>query len=175
MKSSILSLFGIGAIVLAAACNNSNDEAAGKDSTSTTTTTTVDNTTSGSSADANVQTSADGRRYVLRHRTGSGSGSGTTAGSSTGTSDYDTVWLYMGTDNRYYTLHGGNSRDTLYYNTDEWNSWWNDSKTDGELKTKSGNVKVKVDDDGSWKVKDKDAGDKTKMNDKGEVKSKPKG
>ena len=175
MKSRILSFLGIGAIAMAVACNSSNDESTNKDSASTTTTTTTTDNTS-ASASADVQTSADGKRYVLRHRTSSSSTSGKeTSGSTAGTSsnnDYDTVWLYTGTDSRYYTLHG---RDTLYYNTDQWNSWWNDAKTDDELKMKSGNTKVKVDDDGSWKVKDKETGEKTKMTDKGEVKTKPKG
>lgn len=180
MKSKVLSLLGIGAIAMAVACNSSNDASNNKDSssTSTSTTTVTDNTSSGSST-SGIQTSSDGKRYVVRKRTtSSGSTSASNAGGNDQASagnDYDTVWLYSGTQDRYYTLGGSTGRDTLYYNTDQWNTWWNDSKTDDELKTKSGNTKVKVDKDGSWKVKDKDAGEKTKMNDKGEVKSKPKG
>lgn len=169
MKSKILSFLGIGAIAFAVACNSADDESANKDSTSTTTT--VDNSTT--TADASIQTAGDGKKYILRKRTSSTSASGTADASATAGSDYDTVWLYMGTEERYYTLGGAKGRDTLYYNTDQWNSWWNNTETDNELKSKSGNVKVKVDDDGSWKVKDDSS--KTKMNEKGKVKTKPKG
>jgi hypothetical protein len=170
MKSRILSFLGIGAVVLAVACKNSGDETTNKDSSSTTT---VDNkTATGSSAGADVQTSDDGRRYVLRKRSGSGNATSADNTATTG-NDYDTVWLYSGTEDRYYTLHGSTGRDTLYYNSDEWNSWWNNSETDNELKSKSGDNKVKVEKDGSWKVKD--GSEKTKMNDAGKVKTKPKG
>ena len=170
MKSRILSFLGIGAIALAVACNTAEDETTNADSL---TETSVDaNTTADASATGSVQTSADGRRYVVRARSGSGSGSGSTASGSTGSS-YDTVWLYMGTEDRYYTLGGSTGRDTLYYNTEDWNSWWNNPETDNELKLKSGDSKVKVDDDGSWKVKDADS--KTKSDEDGKVKTKPKG
>jgi hypothetical protein len=174
MKSGILSFLGIGAIALAVACNSSKDESNNVDSTTTTSTTTVDNTAATSTADAGLQTSADGRKYIIRKRTTttSASTSAGTSGEATTGSDYDTVWLYTGTENRYYTLGGSKGRDTLYYNTDEWNTWWNNSATDNELKSKTGNTKVKIDGDGSWKVKDENS--KTKMNDKGEVKTKPK-
>jgi hypothetical protein len=172
MKSSILSFLGIGAIALAVACNSSDDETTNADSTSTTTTTTVDNTVATGTGEADIQTSGDGRKYIIRKRTTSASTSGSTSGTASSGSDYDTVWLYAGTENRYYTLGGSKGRDTLYYNTDQWNTWWNNSETDNELKSKTGNTKVKVDDDGSWKVKDENS--KTKMNEKGEVKTKPK-
>ncbi len=165
MKSRILSFLGIGAIALAVACNSADDETTNEDSLNTST----EGVTADASASGSVQTSADGRRYVVRTRTGSASG--TTASGSTGTS-YDTVWLYMGTEDRYYTLGGTTGRDTLYYNTDDWNAWWNNPETDNELKVKSGDSKVKVDDDGSWKVKDGDS--KTKSDEDGNVKTKKK-
>jgi hypothetical protein len=172
MKSRILSFLGIGAIAFAVACNSSGDESTSKDSTSTTTTT-VDNTSGSGTADANIQTADNGRKYIIRKRSSSGASGSSTSGTATTGSDYDTVWLYTGTADRYYTLGGSKGRDTLYYNTDQWNSWWNNSETDNELKSKNGNTKVKIDEDGSWKVKDDSS--KTKMNDKGKVKSKPKG
>jgi len=171
MKSRILSLLGIGAIALTVACNSGEDEAANADSAALSTENAV-STADASGAVGTLQTSADGRRYVVRARSGSGSASGgTTASGSTGSS-YDTVWLYMGTEDRYYTLGGAKGRDTLYYNTDEWNTWWNNPETDNEIKIKSGDSKVKVDDDGSWKVKDGDS--KTKSDEDGNVKTKKK-
>ncbi len=168
MKSRILSFLGIGAIALAVACNTAEDETTNADSATMSDESTVGTTDAGASA--NVQTSADGRRYVLRTRGGSGSSS--TGTSSTSGTSYDTVWLYMGTEDRYYTLGGSAGRDTLYYNTDDWNTWWNNPETDNELKIKNGDSKVKVDDDGSWKVKDGDS--KTKSDEDGNVKTKKK-
>lgn len=79
----------------------------------------------------------------------------------------------MGTQDRYYTLGGSTGKDTLYYDSDTWKSWWSSPETDNELKAKSGDTKVKIDDDGSWKVKDGDS--KTKSDEDGKVKTKPKG
>ena len=163
MKSKILSLFGIGAIALAVACNSSDDETTNADSSAVTT----ESSTTGT---ASVQTTADGKRYVVRTRTGSSSTSGTATSGSTGP-EYDTVWLYMGTQDRYYTLGGSTGRDTLYFDSNEWNTWWSNPETDNELKAKVGNTKVKIDDDGSWKVKD--SASKTKMDEDGKVKTKP--
>jgi hypothetical protein len=168
MKSKILSLLGIGAIALAVACNDANDETENADSANAVNS---DVTTSGTTGTASVQTSADGRKYVVRARTGTSSTSGTTSGSTA--SEYDTVWLYMGTQDRYYTLGGSTGKDTLYYDSDTWKSWWSSPETDNELKAKSGDTKVKIDDDGSWKVKDGDS--KTKSDEDGKVKTKPKG
>ncbi len=172
MKSRILSFLGIGAITLAVACNSSSDDTTNKDSAAASSETSVDNGTAATATtEAGVLTYSDGRKYVVRTRGGSSASAGTSGSSSTTTSsEYDTVWLYTGSDSRYYTLRG---RDTLYYNTDNWNNWWNDAETDNEFKSKNGNTKVKVDDDGSWKVKD--ANSKTKMDEDGKVKTKPKG
>lgn len=167
MKSKILSLLGVGAIAFAVACNSSSDETKNADSSATGSN---ESSVSGSTGSASVQTTADGKRYVLRARTGSSSTSGTSSASSGG-SEYDTVWLYMGTQDRYYTLGGSTGRDTLYFDTDDWKTWWNNPETDNELKMKSGSTKVKVDDDGSWKVKD--SASKTKMDESGKVKTKP--
>lgn len=169
MKSRILSFLGIGAIAFAVACNSAEDESGNADSAAAATDASVA-TTDGSAA-GSVQTAADGRRYIIRQRS-SGSTSSTSSTSGSTGSEYDTVWLYMGTQDRYYTL-GVGGRDTLYYDSDEWKSWWSNPETDNELKSKSGDTKVKIDDDGSWKVKDGDS--KTKMNEDGKVKTKPKG
>ncbi len=171
MKSKILSLLGIAAIAFTVACNNAGDESTAEDSAGTS----VDNTTSGdASASANIQTTNDGRRYVLRARTGSSSTSGANGASGSDASAsgtmYDTVWVWMGTEDRYYTLGGASGKDTLYYDTENWKSWWSNPETDNELKYKSGDTKVKVDDDGSWKVKDDTS--KTKMDESGKVKNK---
>lgn len=170
MKSRILSFLGIGAIAFAVACNSAEDESSNADSAAAATDASVA-TTDGSAA-GSVQTATDGRRYIIRQRSSSGSTSGTSSTSGSTGSEYDTVWLYMGTQDRYYTL-GVGGRDTLYYDSDEWKSWWSNPETDNELKSKSGDTKVKIDDDGSWKVKDGDS--KTKMNEDGKVKTKPKG
>jgi hypothetical protein len=170
MKSKILSLLGIGAIAFAVACNSSDDETTNADSSTVTTT---DNTASSATGSASVQTTADGKRYVVRTRTGTSSTSGTaTSGTTTGP-EYDTVWLWMGTEDRYYTLGGNTGKDTLYFDSDEWKAWWSKPETDNELKAKSGDTKVKIDDDGSWKVKDGNS--KTKSDEDGKVKTKPKG
>ncbi|MCE3283398.1 MAG: hypothetical protein K0Q66_2135 [Chitinophagaceae bacterium] len=166
MKSKILSLLGIGAIVFAVACNSADDETDNKDSGNT-----AENTEnkSGVTGTASVQTTADGRSYVVRTR--ASTSSGTTGGTSAGaTAEYDTVWVYRGTDSRYYTLRGDKGRDTLYFDTDDWKSWWSSPETDNELKLKSGDTKVKVDDDGSYKVKDGNS--KTKVNEEGKTKTK---
>ena len=161
---------GISAIALAVACNSAADETTNADSA---TNESMDGTNMSATGSASVQTSADGRRYVVRQRSSSStSESGSTASGTTGPV-YDTVWLYMGTEDRYYTLGGATGRDTLYFNSDTWNTWWNDPETDNELKLKNGDSKVKIDDDGSWKVKDGDS--KTKSDEDGEVKTKPKG
>lgn len=173
MKSTILSFLGIGAIAFAVACNSASDESTNKDSA---TNSTMDNSASvgTSSVSGDIQTSTDGRKFVLRKRSSSGTSASAASGTTASTgNDYDTVWLYMGTQDRYYTLHGPSERDTLYFNTDEWNAWWSNTETDNELKSKSADSKVKIDDDGSWKVKDDNS--KTKMNEKGDVKTKPKG
>jgi hypothetical protein len=167
MKSKFLSLLGISAIALAVACNSADDESANKDSANAASDATMGSNTSGS---ATVQTTAEGKRYVLRARTGTSSTSGST---TSGASEYDTVWLYMGTQDRYYTLGGSTGRDTLYFDSDNWKTWWSNPETDNELKSKSGGTKVKIDEDGSWKVKDSTS--KTKMDEKGKVKTKPKG
>lgn len=169
MKSRILSLLGIGAIALTVACNSAEDETTNADSAAMSTESDV---TADAGAAGTVQTSADGRRYVVRTRSGSGSTAGSSTASGSSGSSYDTVWLYMGTEDRYYTLGGSTGRDTLYYNTDDWNTWWNNPETDNELKVKNGDSKVKVDDDGSWKVKDGDS--KTKSDEDGNVKTKKK-
>lgn len=161
MKSKILSLLGAGAIVFAVACNSAGDETTNADTSAVTTDATA---TTGSSA--GVQTTADGRSYTVRTRTGTSSTSTET------TTNYDTVWLYMGTEDRYYTLSGNEGRDTLYFDSEEWKVWWNNPETDNELKAKAGDTKVKIDDDGSWKVKDGDS--KTKSDEDGKVKTKPK-
>jgi len=158
MKSKILSMVGIGAIAMAVACNSSKDEAAKTDTLST-----ADNTRT--VAAATIQTAADGKKYVVRKRTVATTGDNSTSA----TSEYDTVWLYTAPDSRYYTLR---NTDTIYFDTEAWNNWWNDVKTDDELKAKSDDLKVKVDEDGSWKVKNKKTGEKTKMNDDGEIKKK---
>lgn len=150
-------------MAFAVACNSSDDETTNADSSATSEVTTT------STGTASVQTTAEGKRYVVRTRTGTSSTSGSTASESTGPV-YDTVWLW-GTEDRYYTLGGGTGRDTLYFNSDEWNTWWNNPETDNELKAKSGKTKVKIDDDGSWKVKD--SASKTKMDEDGKVKTKP--
>jgi hypothetical protein len=167
MKSKILSLLGIGAIAFAVACNSSGDETTNADSASAASNTAVN---AGGSGSASIQTTSDGKRYVLRTRTGTSSTS--TGTTSSGTSEYDTVWLW-GTEDRYYTIGGTTGRDTLYFDSDDWKTWWSNPETDNELKSKSGSTKVKIDEDGSWKVKD--SASKVKMNDKGKVKSKPKG
>lgn len=164
MKSKILSLLGAGAIALTVACNTAEDETTNADTAAATESAATTGSTAGS---ASVQTSADGRRYVVRTRTGTSS----TSTETTGASNYDTVWLYMGTEDRYYTLGGNTGRDTLYFDSEEWKVWWNNPETDNELKAKSGDTKVKIDDDGSWKVKDDQS--KTKSDEDGKVKTKP--
>jgi len=168
MTSKILSLLGIAALSFKVACNNADDDATTTDSSSATTTET---TTSSTDVSSSFQTTTDGRKYILRPRKASASVS--TSGDASATVQYDTVWTWSGSEDRWYTLGGSTGRDTLYYNTDEWNAWWNDEKTDDQLKVKSGNTKVKVEKDGSWKVKDDTS--KTKMTDDGEVKTKKKG
>lgn len=167
MKSKILSFLGIGAIALAVACNNADDETANGDTANAGASS--ESATSGTTASGSIQTSADGRRYVVRARTGTSS---TTGGTTSSAPMYDTVWLYLGTQDRYYTLTGS-GKDTLYFDSDGWKTWWSNPETDNELKAKSGDSKVKIDDDGSWKVKDGDS--KTKSDEDGKVKTKPKG
>src|SRR5687767_10287744 len=132
MKSKILSFLGIGAIALAVACNSAEDETTNADSSAVNSDATA--ATGGASGSASVQTSSDGRRYVVRTRTGTSS----TSGGAATAGEYDTVWLYMGTQDRYYTLGGNTGRDTLYFDSEDWKTWWNNPETDNELKVKSG-------------------------------------
>jgi hypothetical protein len=166
MKKNILSLVAGAALVFAAACNDANDESKNADSTATS----GDANSGVSSGSSKVQATSEGRSYILRAR---GGATASTEGTASASVEYDTVWLQMGTADRYYYLHGPEDRDTLYFDTDEWNAWWSNPETDKEIKAKSGNTKIKVDADGSYKVKDDTS--KVKVNEKGKVKVKPKG
>jgi len=170
MKKALFSIIGGTALLFTVACNDANDQSDNADSAAVTTEAPVENagssdfTVSAGGDTIRSYTTGDGRRYVLRPRRSAAAG-------TTGTSEYDTVWTYIGTEGRWYTV--GGTDDTVYFDTDEWRSWWESDKSTDELKSKSGDSKVKVDDDGSWKVKDADS--KTKSDESGKIKTKPKG
>lgn len=157
MKPKFLLFSGITAIALAVACNTAGDETKNEDSAATEGAA-ADNTATSS---PNVHTTGDGRSYMLRPRK---------AAASASENEYDTVWVWHDTQGRYYTIGGATGKDTLYYNAEDWNRWWESSETDNELKLKEGNTKVKIDDDGSWKIKDDTS--KTKVDESGKVKTK---